>query len=162
MSKSHYLVIDPFVFQGLNPWKWLTPIKKKNKRNKYKYFLNRNISFILPEDFKNIEAKYNKISLSQGVLSLERGFLSDGASGIAIDGPGNILASIIHDALGRLKNYNKVKYSRKQSDKIYKNICLAQNTNIIRAWTHYFVIRIIGKPYRLWEIIRYGSKRKKD
>jgi hypothetical protein len=89
------------------------------------------------------------LQIGDGVLGILSGYEFDGASGPAIDGVGNILAALIHDALYEAIAQGATGLTYAAADAIYRRICIAQGSGRPRAWLHYATLRSFGWLWRL-------------
>lgn len=68
----------------------------------YKYQLKEPLSVRIPALEKYGEIQYDFIKLSAGILTMLKGFASDGPSGLTIDTPSSMRGAFVHDAIYRL------------------------------------------------------------
>jgi len=137
-------VIDPLAFHGLAALRWLDHIGPG------RYRTNRALSFLLPAGFPDAEiADDPDVRIEKGVLQIAPKFETDGASGPAIDGVGNMLAALIHDALYKLRRGGAKGFSYAQADRFYRSISIAQGAGRPRAWLHWTILRGFGWAWRL-------------
>jgi hypothetical protein len=116
----------------------------------YKYQLKQNSlaeTNLRPKFLINTEF----IGLSvDGVLLVRSGYAWDGASGIALDTPSAIYASVFHDALYQLI---RLKYlpaeCKDEADRVYKRLCLDGGMSHARAQSHFIALKIGGKDATL-------------
>ena len=89
------------------------------------------------------DAKIDKACIDySGECTIYKGFQWDFASGPAIDTPDMVIGSLIHDALCRLDDQNKLGYKfRKQSDKYFRKVLKELETGFIRRWYVWAVVR---------------------
>lgn len=118
------------------------------KRFKYKYRLSADYSFKfnyfeLGESSGTQMHKY--LSISDGFMTIKKGYCWDGASGPTIDTKNVMKASLVHDALYQLMREGiSPQSARKYIDNIFREICLEQGMSRFRAWYLYTGIRMFG------------------
>ena len=100
----------------------MIPMKYKKG---YKYQLVKPLETMTPIKGRVIDDDYIHLNI-MGILTLRKGYASDGASFIAIDTKTIMRAAFIHDSLYESirKGYLPAWY-RKDADKIFKAICKA-------------------------------------
>lgn len=77
-----------------------------------------------------------------GRLTIGVGFVWDFGSGPAIDTPDMVIASLAHDALGRLADRRGLDGKfRKQSDKYFRQLLRDNGASWFRAWYAYIAVR---------------------
>jgi hypothetical protein len=115
------------------------------------YYVRQNTLIVLPDELSGIMHIDHGFSIIGRHIYLYEGFWFDGASGPAVDGPTNIMAAAIHDALYRIlasrhgKQLDALTY--KLADETYRRVMIAQGALPIRAYLHYIGLRIGGRRY---------------
>ena len=80
-----------------------------------------------------------------GMITLRKGYASDGPSGPTIDTKSAMRGSFIHDAGYALIRAGLMpQSSRKQWDELYERICIEDGMSKIRAWVHFKALRAFG------------------
>lgn len=100
---------------------------------------------------EEVETKFLKLN-KNGILTIKKGFFSDGPSGLSIDTLNIMRGALVHDALYKLmrttkigKDYKKRAYYRKCADQVLKKICREDGTFWFRAWYIYICVRLFGR-----------------
>lgn len=139
--------LDPREFLGLEVLGFLADDRTDGK----KYRLTEALCLAMPADFAAACAIGRTLALENGRLYISDGWQFDGASGPAIDGTGNLLAALVHDALYELRRiFGKGSgFSYAQADSLYRQICEAQGEGFARRWYHYTALRSFGWVWRL-------------
>ncbi len=118
---------------------------KYRELKKYKYQLVSDAYYNIPEWF-HIHYSSNFIYLSNGHLTIKKGYAWDGASGPAIDTKNFMFGSLIHDAMYQIIREREIgKSYRKEADKVLRKICIASGMSKFRAWYVYQAVRIFGR-----------------
>jgi hypothetical protein len=120
--------VDPLAYQGTDVFDWIEATGPGAYRTK------RYLLFTLTPDT---------------ALFIPPGWTFDGASGPAIDGVGNMLAALVHDALYGMIEEKRCLYTYGQADALYRRICIAQGAGRPRAWLHWSTLRAFGWIHRL-------------
>ena len=105
------------------------------------------VSLKLPRGFEDTPVLTGEPYIRNGWLHIPVGFWFDGASGPAIDGMTNLLASLGHDALYLLVRKYGVG-SCVLADQWYANRMTVQQANPVRVWVHYYSLAVGGPIYR--------------
>ena len=140
--------IDPMVFWGTEIFRFI------EQDAPHFYATTKQLSAVLPDCFPNhvgIRCQaYPQAWIVGRALHIAADFRFDGASGPAIDGIGNMLAALVHDALCGLKAaVPAANYSWADADRAYRVICVAQGAGRFRAWYHWAGLRSCGWAHRL-------------
>lgn len=108
----------------------------------YKYKLHEDAAYQVPIRLGNEEIITQFLTLTKnGLLKIRKGFAWDGASG-AVDTNTNMSASLVHDALCYLINYEHLpRLYQIVADKVFYDICLESGMAKPRAWYHHRAIR---------------------
>lgn len=124
----------------------------RNKDRKYKYELLRTYQIAINPNrltklatFIPITTGWIDISES-GILTIQAGYQWDGASGLAIDTPSAIRASLVHDALYQLLRMG-YEINRKYADQLLRDICIEDTMDQLRANMWYQIVRIFGEKH---------------
>ena len=118
----------------------------KYSEYKYKFKVEENFSIELPFKIPDFEHEY--ASSKDGILSVKRGYVWDGASGPIINTRDTLVASLVHDVLYQAMRLNLIKSSkenRKIADKNFFEILKMHGVNSIRRKVWYFAVRLFGK-----------------
>jgi len=86
--------------------------------------------------------------MSQGRISIKRGYAWDGPSGPTIDTLNFMRGSIVHDALYQLireGHLEEGKY-REPADRLLQKMCIEDGMSKLRAWWVYQGVRLGGGP----------------
>ena len=114
------------------------------------YRTHKMLEVQLPDEYRLVVYRDSDMAIHNGWLFINPWFEFDGASGPAVDGVSNLLASLIHDALGRAKLRGCVGYSYRQTHSVYRDRMLIEGASKLRAYTHWILL-VVGNPwYRLW------------
>ena len=115
----------------------------------YKYQANVSVEIdtgIIPPE--PISTEYAHLSLT-GVMTIYKGFASDGPSGITIDTPSFMAGAFCHDALYEMLRLGLLPADqgyRKAADKLIRKHCRQNNMTAVRAWYVYHLLRVGGGP----------------
>ena len=140
------ITIDPYMMHGTRALCWMD-----GRPGAYKTL--HDIAIKLPS-LMGYSGHGGKLSVAGGLLFISGGYLFDGASGPAIDGVGNMLAALIHDALYDLKRHHAVRMpSFRRLDRIYYDVCRAQGAGKLRSTIHYIGLRGFGWMWRLLAVL---------
>lgn len=83
--------------------------------------------------------------LPNGELWMKSGYLWDGPSGVAIDTPTFMRASLVHDALYQLIKQGLLpKSARKKADAEMRRICREDGMGWFRSWYAWAAVRVFG------------------
>jgi len=121
-------------------------------RSHYKYQLADTYSFqteIYPAEDIVLDGKClcgaNRVFIilsATGFLTIYQGYSWDGCSGPTIDTPSNMRGSLVHDVLYQLMRSGKLNREyRKYADLLFKNICLDDGMDRIRAFYYHQAVR---------------------
>lgn len=110
----------------------------------YKYQTNTDIVFgdesLMLFDYEN-----QFLELSDGVLTIRKGYAYDGASGPTIDSDSTFIASAVHDALYQLIGFKVLPYSfREKADKWLHELLIRDGMSKIRAFFWLKAVRKFG------------------
>ena len=104
----------------------------------YKYRLEENLIIstgIIPH--RAIRHQHIKLSIT-GVLSIQKGYSWDGASGITIDTENTMIPASIHDAFYELMRKGYISLiQRSKVDTLFYKLLLKGGMNKLRAWIWY-------------------------
>ena len=116
------------------------------------YYTDRELQIQLPDRYKSVyfSRPDAQIVIAKGVLTIGEGFFFDGASGVAVDGVGNMLAALIHDALCRAKTLGATGYSYPDTHRMYRDVCIAQYEILLRAKLHYITLLVFNPIWRVF------------
>ncbi len=119
----------------------------------YKYRVKYSKKYDFPE-LKHLRYQHEYFMLNEGLLTIHKGYVWDGASGPTWDDETNHRGSLVHDVLyqilrerdkvSRTKKFN-AKALRKFADQVLIDLCLEDGMNKIRAWFWHKAIRAFGK-----------------
>lgn len=92
-----------------------------------------------------IDTKYITLTVA-GLLTIKNGYAWDGASGPTIDGPTNMRASLVHDALYQLMRLGLLdrKKFKATTDDIFRDMCLEDGMIPLRAKYYYYSLVKFG------------------
>jgi hypothetical protein len=136
------ITVDPYILHGTRALCWMNGYPGD-------YTTTVDLAIRLPR-LAGYSGNGGKLSVAGGILFIRSGYQFDGASGTAVDGVGNMLAALIHDALYDLKRHYKVRLpSYRTLDRIYRDVCLAQGAGKFRSAYHYVGLRGFGWLWRL-------------
>ena len=103
---------------------WYQPFERR-----YKYRTTEEVTYetgwrLL--DGQDVQTEMGYVHLSaEGLLTIQRGYAWDGASGPTLDTPSTMLASLVHDALYQLLREGKLQQRwRLSADRLLKRIML--------------------------------------
>ena len=143
MITPKHLLITPLDYIGAGVFDFIESTGPK------RYRTTQTIRIYM-SDFAGLEYMSDFIEASWRILTIRKGFRFDGASGPAIDGVGNMLAALIHDALYQMRHATKLAtLSYRKADALYRRISIAQGAGKIRAWTHWGALRGFGWMFRM-------------
>jgi hypothetical protein len=112
----------------------------------FKYQLSEDIQFIIESiaDYGPIETEWISVD-NKGILTLKRGFATDGASGPTFDTGSSMRGAFLHDALYYLmRNGHIPREYRETADKIIKVLCIMDGMYGWRAKLWYKFLRAFG------------------
>ena len=110
------------------------------------YRIQTNLSCTIGRRFKYYNGASGFVFLSSdGMLSIDNGWVWDGASGYTYDTPDTVEASLVHDALYFL--HKKKKISRRKADKILYQILKKNDCPFFRRAAWFLAVRIFGWLY---------------
>ncbi len=111
----------------------------------YKYQLVEDIRHSLPAIFKPFVAATDYVMLSEGLLTIRKGYAWNGATG-ALDTATFMKPSLIHDALYKLiRTGHLPEMLRIEADKELKDLCLKSGMTKMRATYVYWFVRLFGQ-----------------
>jgi hypothetical protein len=83
--------------------------------------------------------------MSQGELTISKGYAWDGPSGPVLDSPEAMRSSLVHDAFYQLLRYEKLSQThRKKIDQLFRDMSIEDGVARIRAYTWYASLRMFG------------------
>ena len=143
-------VIDPMIFDG-------DAIDHIHRTAPGRYVTREDLSILLPAALWDAGLPLppdspSALHIGDGILGILAGYHFDGASGPAIDGIGNMLAALIHDALYESIAQGATGITYAAADSMYRRVCIAQGAGRPRAWLHYATLRSFGW---IWRITRH-------
>jgi hypothetical protein len=102
----------------------------------YKYQLFTTVRFRIPSLAAYSGYVGDYISIEEGgILVLQKGYASDGASGPTLDTPSTMRGAFVHDALYQLIRLGVLPPSYKETaDSILKELCVIDHMWAPRAW----------------------------
>lgn len=112
----------------------------------FKYQLHEDIRFIIPSlaEYGPINTEWITVDC-KGVLTLKRGFASDGASGPTIDTKSSMRGVFLHDGLYYLMRNGYIPRDyRETADRIIKVMCIMDGMYGWRAKAWYKMLRAFG------------------
>jgi len=113
----------------------------------YKYKLADTLKLYIPIRLPrtlSTESGWVKLS-TDGLLTLRKGYCSDGPSGIAIDTKNFMRGAYVHDALYQLMRVGELPRSfRQEVDKLLQSHCREDGMTKLRSWWVYKGVRIGG------------------
>lgn len=113
----------------------------------FKYELLRNVSVKTDITGLNIHTDYFRLT-EDGTLTAKKKYRWDGASGPAIDTITVMRGSLFHDLLWQLIEEGYLDEShRHYSNKLFRDICIEDGMWRVRAYTFYYTVDYIGRPY---------------
>jgi hypothetical protein len=120
-------------------------MKRIKYKSGYKYQLHADYAVkVSIKPPKNIPHHFLNLS-KDGVLLIRKGYAWDGASGITIDTPNSMRASLVHDALYQLMRMKLLSQNRRlTADKEFKRILLKDGMSGWRAGIWYKAVRRWG------------------
>jgi len=111
----------------------------------YEYQLVQGATFAVPE-LTGHTALNDYVSLSDGVLTIGRGYAFDGPSGPTWDSKAGMQAALCHDALYQMIREGLIPRILKDlADRIFYRICLDDGMGKIRAWYWYQGVKRFGR-----------------
>ena len=113
------------------------------------YTVTAPLAIKLGRKFRKVCYRDEEIVIHDGWLYVEIGFFFDGASGPAVDGIGNMLASLIHDALGRAKSKGARGYSYQNTHTEYSHRQFIERDSVVRIRLHWWGLTLFGPWYRV-------------
>ena len=120
---------------------------KKVKDPVYKYELLRDIEIVTKLTGKYNDTDYFTLH-KDGRLIAKKGYRWDGASGPAIDTITVMRASLFHDLLWQLiEEFFISEVYRHYSNRLFRDICIEDGMWKVRAYTFYYTVDLIGRPY---------------
>lgn len=112
----------------------------------YKYRLYQSVSFALPAEFKPYLHKSDFIELEDGILTIQKGYSWDGASGPTWDSKSSMQAGLKHDALYQLIREGALPPAmRAEADRVLYNTCIDDGMLKFRAWAWLKALGKFGK-----------------
>lgn len=129
------VVIDPLEYHGTRVFDWV------DCPSPGLYQVTTPLKIVLPEYFRGVCGEHESTGyVGFGALHISSGFVFDGASGPAITGVTNMLASMIHDALYAMAS----RRARRLADRLYFEVMVAQGGGWFRSWLHWLAVRGFG------------------
>ena len=117
---------------------------KLSKIHKYKYRLEEDTMIATPLAGWEVEHKYFMLN-SIGTLTVHKGYLWDGSSGIAWDDKKTIPASLPHDVGYQMIRLELLPIGiRKVWDDLYRDELVRHGASKFRASLHYRAVRMFG------------------
>jgi hypothetical protein len=122
--------------------------------HRYRWKIKKTYKYELAEDFvidtriKPVKsATHDYVELERnGILKISKEYRWDGPSGLTLDTPNFMRASLIHDALYELMKYGYLELHHKSDvDRLFRETCINDGMSALRAWTHYTTVRMLGK-----------------
>ena len=115
---------------------------KYQKRRYWKYRLYNTEVYPTGITLTNpVQTRYIDMTVD-GVITVKRGYVYDGASGPTIDSKNTMLASLIHDALYQLMRGNLISRDwRKRADEVLYEILIDKGMWKLRAKIWYRTVR---------------------
>lgn len=90
-------------------------------------------------------------SIRSGILTLYRGYASDGPSGPTFDTKNFMRGAFSHDGLYQaLRDKKLPKHLRKAADIVLRKMCREDGMSAIRAWWVYHAVRMFGAKSAKW------------
>ena len=112
------------------------------KLKSYKYQLVEPFSFQTPFTGYTIDVPFIRLS-EDGVLSIDKFYAWDGASGPTIDYKSSMRASLVHDALYQLLRMEKLPQSLVvPSDELFRKMLVEDGMSSLQAWVWYRGLRL--------------------
>ena len=102
------------------------------------------INLDLPVGFKVVQyyIELSHVRPGRSLLRIFTGYAWDGASGPTWDDKKNMRSSLVHDVLYQLMRYGFLSRAhRKQVDMIFRQMCIDDGMNRVRAWYYYHAVR---------------------
>jgi len=131
------------------------------KIRKYGYQLTNDYEYTLPKRMEWPDATTPFIIIKNGVITVKKGYMWDGASGPTIDTKNNMRASLIHDCLYqffRLSLLPREVY-KPLADLVLYNVCREDGMSKIRAGYFYIAVKLFGYsstlPLKNEDIVNY-------
>lgn len=121
---------------------------KYYRSRSYKYQLAEEFTYILSEDFPDVEFEWS--SIRKGKIIISKGYAWDGASGPTIDTKNSMVAALVHDALYQLirTGHLELRY-RLIADEELHTILREHGMNPIRAFLWKKAVNWFGKSYAI-------------
>lgn len=140
-----FVFLDPLSYQGTLAFAHIVSVRPKWYRT------TSDLAIPLGKAFERVSCRIDgcPVWIEAGILYIPAGWEFDGASGPAIDGVGNMLAALVHDALYLLRREGVSIFSFWMADGLYRDICKAQGEGGIRRWYHWTGLRGFGWLWRL-------------
>jgi len=136
-------MIDPMKYAGDQVFNYIAALHPSW------YVVTRTTRFCFDERLVSMPYTGEHVHMHDSTMIIYAGVKFDGASGPAIDGVGNMLAALIHDALCVARDHNAKGLSAAKADRLYRKVCIAQGAGRFRAWTHWTALRAFGWLWRL-------------
>jgi hypothetical protein len=98
--------------------------------------------------------RIGRVSIDQeGMLTIQQGFIWDGATGPAFDDPAMLVASLAHDATCILSSHLGFRF-RRAGDGFFRDVLLANGAPRFRAWYSYLAVTAYSYKVRFtaWQL----------
>lgn len=125
---------------------WRQPVRYR-RLNGYRYLLAETFT-IRVEVFPRRIIEHPFLSLSLGgLLTIQRGYAWDGASGPALNTPSFVRGSLVHDALYQLLREELLDGPgvRATADAILRDLCRLDGMHPLRAWWVWLAVRVCAR-----------------